>query len=100
VYDPRRLRWLRAGDRFRFDWDDEERYTWRPRRRRRPLAALPHLAVVGVDRLVLARVLGNDRPPLSATVRERLRAFYADDGADLAILLDRPLPWAPRPPNR
>ena len=93
VSDPRRLRWLRAGDRFRFRWDDESRYTWRPRRRRRPLAVLPHLAVVGVDRLVLARVLGNRRPPLDEGVRARLRAFYADDVADLATLLDRPLPW-------
>jgi len=98
VYDLRRLRWLRAGERFRFDWDDEERYTWRPRRRRRPLAAIPHLAVVGVDRLVLARVLGNDRPPLAAAVRDRLRAFYADDVADLAILLHRDLDaWGSAP---
>ena len=95
VSDPRRLRWLRAGDRFRFRWEDEERYTWRPRRRRRPLAALPHLAVVGVDRFVLARVFDDGRPPLDEGVRARLRAYYADDVADLATLLDRPLPWPP-----
>ncbi len=93
VYDLRRLRWLRAGDRWRFDWDDEERYVWVPRRRRRPLALLPHLAVVGVDRVVLARVLGNDRPPLSDEVRERLRAFYADDVAELTTILGRDPGW-------
>lgn len=93
VYDPRRLRWLRAGDRFRFDWDDEQVYTWRPRRRRRPLAAVPHLAVVGVDRVVLARVLGNDRPPLDPAVRDRIRAFYADDVAALEALLGRSPKW-------
>lgn len=99
VYDPRRLRWLRAGDRFRFDWDAERTYTWRPRRRRRPLAALPHLAVVGVDRVVLARVLGNARPPLDHAVRARLRAFYADDLAALPALIGRPLPegWTQDP---
>jgi hypothetical protein len=91
VYDRRRLRWLRAGDRFRFDWDDEERYVWAPRRRRRPVAAIPHLAIVGVDRVVLARVLGNERPPLDPAVRARLRAFYADDVADLSDLLGRDL---------
>lgn len=100
VYDLRRLRWLRAGDRFRFDWDDEDRYTWRPRRRRRPLALVPHLAFVAVDRAVLARTLGTARPPLDPAVRARLRAFYADDVAALSTLLARPLPWGSQDPNR
>jgi hypothetical protein len=52
---------------------------------------VPHLAFVGIDRVVLARVLGNQRPPLDPTVGARLRAFYADDVAELAELLGRDL---------
>lgn len=44
-----------------------------------------------LDRVVLSRVLPNERPPLPARTRRRLEEYYRDDVATLARLLDRPL---------
>lgn len=91
VYDRRRLRVLRARRRWAWSWDDVTTYTYRPRRRRRPLAFLPNAAVVAFDRVLLARLFGNERPRLRPDLEARLRAFYAPDVAVLESLLGRDL---------
>lgn len=91
VYDLRRLRVLRARRRFAFSWDSTTRYTYRPRRLRKPLSLLPTVTIVGLDRVLLARLFGNGKPILAPHLHGRLRQHYADDVADLAVLLDRDL---------
>ncbi|MGH9187216.1 MAG: hypothetical protein ACRD0U_15595, partial [Acidimicrobiales bacterium] len=103
VYDLRRLRVLRARRRFVWSWDDVTVYRYQPRRRRRPFAFIPNAAVVGFDRVVLARLFGSSPPSLDPELEARLRALYADDVAVLEHLLDRDLSaWRhppPPPPN-
>jgi hypothetical protein len=95
VYDHRRLRVLRARRRLAFSWDLAIRYTYRPRRLRKPISFLPNAAIVGLDRMLLARLFGNDKPRLPEHLVERLRQQYAADVAELAQLLDRDLSaWA------
>jgi hypothetical protein len=89
VYEPHRLRVLRWRSRFAFSWDDVDRYDHRSRRWRRPVAAVPVLATVALDRLVLARVWGNRAPTLDPDVERRLRDFYADDIAQLERVTQR-----------
>lgn len=91
VYDLRRLRVLRARRYFAFSWDSATRYTYRPRRLRKPISFVPNAAIVSLDRVLLARLFGNDKPKLPERLVRRLRQRYADDLADLAILLDRDL---------
>ncbi len=87
VYDLRRLRLLRARRRFAWSWADTERYEHRPRRLRRPLRFLPNAMIVGLDRLVLARLLGNRAPCLPLELARRLEAHYARDVALLESLV-------------
>lgn len=91
VYDLRRLRVLRARRHLVFSWDSATRYTHRSRRLRKPVSFVPNAAVVGFDRVLLAPLFGNDKPKLPEHLAERLRQRYADDMAELAILLDRDL---------
>jgi len=91
VHDPRRLRFLRARRRFAWSWDSATEYSYQPRRRRRPVAALLSAGVVAVDRAVLARVFRSPRPTVEPGLEARLRATYADDLGVLESLLDRDL---------
>ena len=89
VYDMRRLRVLRARRRFAWSWSDQTEYHYQPRRLRRPLHFLPNAAIVGFDRLVLARLYGNEQPRLDPELTARLRAVYRDDVGVLEELLGR-----------
>ncbi len=89
VYDMRRLRLLRARRRFAWSWDGVQVYRYQPRRLRRPLHFIPNAAIVGFDRLVLARVFGNAAPRLSPDLTARLRELYCDDVRALESLLSR-----------
>lgn len=91
VYDIRRLRVLRARRRFTFSWDSVTQYRYRPRRLRRPMSFVPNAAIVGFDRVLLARLFGNDKPKLSEHLVHRLRQRYAEDVTELAVLLNRDL---------
>ena len=91
VYEARRLRVLRARRSLVWSWDGVVTYTYRPRRRRRPLAFLPNAAVVAFDRVVLARMFGNPRPGLRPDLEDRLRALYAADVEVVESLLQRDL---------
>jgi hypothetical protein len=91
VYDLRRLRLLRSRRRLTFSWDSTDRYTYRTRRLRKPVSFLPNAAVVAVDRLVLARLFGNEKPVVPEPVTRRLREYYSEDVADLGRLLARDL---------
>lgn len=93
VYDPRRLRFMRARARLAFSWDSTDRYTYRPRRLRRPLGSALAVAATVVDRQLLARVFGNEPPTLSPGLRDRLGAFYEDDARLLANVLGRDPGW-------
>lgn len=95
VYDQRRLRVLRARRRLAFSWDSVSRYTYRPRRLRKPISFVATAAIVGFDRVLLARLFGNDKPKLPEHLAHRLRERYATDVAELAVLLNRDLSaWA------
>jgi hypothetical protein len=89
VYDMRRLRVLRARRRFAWSWSDQTEYHYQSRRLRRPLHFLPNAAIVGFDRLVLARLYGNKQPRLDPELAARLRAVYRDDVGALEGLLGR-----------
>jgi Sulfotransferase domain len=89
VYDMRRLRVLRARKNFAWSWDGQTVFRYRPRRLRRPLHFLPTAAIVGFDRLVLAKLLGNARPRLEPGLAARLRMLYGDDVRVLESLLSR-----------
>ncbi len=91
VYDLRRLRVLRARRRLVFSWDSVTRYTFRPRRLRKPAGFVPNAAIVGLDRILLSRLFGNAKPHLPEHLAVRLRQRYADDVADLATLIGRDL---------
>jgi hypothetical protein len=91
VYDLRRLRVLRARRRFAFSWDAVTRYTYRPRRLRKPIRFVPNAAIVGLDRVLLAHLFGNDKPNLPEHLIRRLRQRYTEDVTDLAMLLNRDL---------
>ncbi len=98
VYDIRRLRVLRTRRRLAWSWDRATTYEYRPRRRRQPLRFLPNAAVVGFDRVVLARLFGNGSADLRADLEARLRAVYTPDLAQLSSLLDRDLTaWGGEP---
>ncbi|HEX2699644.1 MAG TPA: sulfotransferase [Acidimicrobiales bacterium] len=97
VYDRRRLRVLRARRRFVWSWDSETTYSYRPRRLRRPFSFVPNAAVVGFDRMVLARLLGNRQPSVPPDLEARLCAFYADDLRLAESLLDLDLSAWRRP---
>lgn len=92
VYDMRRLRVLRTRRRLAWSWDDVREYRYRSRRVRRPLHFVPNAAIVGFDRLLLARLMGNVLPTLPIDLERRLRARYADDVRTLEGLLSRELP--------
>jgi hypothetical protein len=91
VYDLRRLRCLRARRRFVWSWDDVSVFECQRRRRRRPLRFLPNAAIVGFDRLVLARIFRDAQRSLRPDVATRLAAVYAPDVARLEALLQRDL---------
>jgi hypothetical protein len=92
TYDLRRLRVLRARRRFAWSWDDVTEYTYRPRRLRRPLASAVSAAVVGFDRVVLARALGAGPPvALRPDLERRLRDLYVEDVEQLERMLGRDL---------
>jgi hypothetical protein len=92
TYDLRRLRVLRARRRFAWSWDDVTEYTFRPRRLRRPIASAVSAAVVGLDRVVLARAFGAGPPPeLRPDLERRMRDLYVDDIGQLELMLGRDL---------
>ncbi|MDQ6797087.1 MAG: hypothetical protein M3011_03505 [Actinomycetota bacterium] len=66
-------------------------YDYQARRLRQPVRFLANAGVVGFDRVVLDRVLGNDRPNLRPDHRARLREIYAPDLDLLASLIGRDL---------
>jgi len=79
VYDLRRLRFLRTRRRWAWSWADTTAYEYRPRRLRKPLQFVPNAAIVGFDRYVLSRLLGNAKPSLPAELKAELHDLYADD---------------------
>ena len=87
AYDIRRLRWLRLRARLAFSWDSTDTYRYRPRRRRRPLGFVPTAFVVGVDRVLLSRLLPAPQPRLPPVLDRALRSWYASDLDDLESLL-------------
>lgn len=91
VYDLRRLRFLRARRRLAWSWDDAAAYEYRPRRLRKPLRFLPNAAIVGFDRCILGRLLGNAEPPLPAALKARLHDVYAEDLTVVERLVQRDL---------
>lgn len=91
VYDLRRLRVLRARRRFAWSWAETSTYSYQPRRLRRPLRFLPNAAIVGLDRLVLSRLFGNEVATLPRALEDRLRDHFTDDVRMLEDLVDRDL---------
>jgi hypothetical protein len=89
VYPLKRLQFLRLRN--RFVYDDGNPLTGTMRRPTRMRQALPNAAVVLADRYVLAPVLGNDKPPLSAEVATLLRDLYAEDINKTELLVGRDL---------
>jgi hypothetical protein len=87
IYHPRRLRWLRTRRHLAFSWDREDRYTYRPRRLRRPVRGAMAMAVVAVDRFVLHRVLGDPPADIPESLRADLTAHYAGEVCALEDLL-------------
>jgi len=101
VYDLRRLRVLRARRRLAWSWDRATTYEYQPRRQRQPVKFLASAAVVGLDRVVLARVFTDGSPRLRPDLADRLRAVYAPEVALLSSLLDRDLSsWGIYPATR
>lgn len=90
VYPLARLRFLRIRNRLVVRWDETGTHVTLPQPRR----SLPRLtsgAVAAFDRFALSRIVGNQRPPLSADVQQRLTDWYADDITQLEHLLQRDL---------
>lgn len=93
VYDLRRLRLARAQARFTFAWEGQDRYTYQPRRWRRPVALVPAVGLKLVDRHLLGRWWGDEGPDLSPALIDRLRAYYESDRVALAAVLGRTIRW-------
>lgn len=89
VYQPTRLKLgsLRPKLLFRFN-DDRTRMIGRTRN---PLKVALAAGLIGFDRVVLAPLLGNPRPVVPDTLRQRLKDYYADDIARLQTLIKRDL---------
>ena len=81
-----RLRWLRLRN--RWTWREAELGHWSPSRPARPLPALGHLAVHGIDRMLLAPLDRSRRSPLSQELELELWRYYEDDVARLEKLFD------------
>lgn len=89
VYQPTRVRLQSYRPRllYRFD-QDRTRMTGRTRN---PLRIALASALVGLDRLVLSRCLGNAKPVIPQELRQRISAYYDQDRAQLQSLLQRDL---------
>lgn len=90
VYPLSRLRFLRLRNHLVVRWDDTGTHVTLPK----PARLAPRLAsgaVAAADRLVLSRVIGNQRPTISPDVYARLVNWYAEDVSQLEDMLQRDL---------
>ena len=90
VYPLARLRFLRTRNKLVRSGDPTGTHVLLlpPRGRAKRLLSA---AVAGVDRYVLAPVLGNEPPPTSPEVRSQLVEYYSKDVQDLQELIQRDL---------
>ena len=76
VYDATRLRFLRLRNRLCYRYNEDMSIRWR---RKNVLATLVNSLFYTVDRMLLVRVFGNEKPPLSAASKELLDRYYRCD---------------------
>ena len=81
IYSLARLRWLRL--RQRYVWQEDADGVWRHARPIGLYAKVANAAVVGIDRIVLRRLIANQPPTLSPVLRRRMLEYYATDTARL-----------------
>jgi len=87
VYDETRLRFLRLRNRLCYRYNEDMSIRWR---RRNIAATLINGLFHAVDRMLLVKVFGNEKPPLSEASRELLDSYYRCDQALLRTdYLDR-----------
>lgn len=85
IYQPTRLKLLAWRPRLLYRFNAER--TRMIGRTRNPLRIGLAGAIIALDRLILARLLGNAKPRLSPELRARLRGYYDADIAKLEGLL-------------
>lgn len=90
VYSLERLRLLNLRNRHMLHWDADRTHPTIPKPRN-PLTRLYCNAIAATDRYLLARIHRDPKPVLSAELTGRLHAFYRDDLARLAGLIERDL---------
>jgi len=93
VYQPTRLKLSRLRPRLLYKFNDN--HTRIVGRTRNPLKIALAAGLIGFDRTVLAPLLGNPKPAVPDSIRQRLTEYYADDTAKLETLINRDLKqWA------
>ena len=56
--------------------------------------------IVGIDRVVLSRVIGNTKPKLSNSIRDEISRLYKDDIEELEVLVGKQISeWTKKPNN-
>jgi hypothetical protein len=56
--------------------------------------------IVGIDRVVLSRVIGNTKPKLSNSIRDEISRLYKDDVEELEVLVGKQISeWTKKPNN-
>lgn len=89
VYQPTRLKLGTWRPRLLFKFNED--HTRMVGRTRNPLKIALAAGLVGLDRAVLAPLLGNPRPVVSDDLRQKLAAFYTQDRQELESLIERDL---------
>ena len=89
VYQPTRVRLHSYRPRLLYHFDQNR--TRMTGRTRNPLRIALASAIVGIDRVLLAKCLGNVKPTIPPTLRKQISAYYDQDREQLQNMLQRDL---------
>lgn len=92
IYNRQRLRWRAFANRHFFYKSERLANGYRLQTQdSRLLSKAAFYAFAAVDKLMLSRLLANDKPRLSGSMRNRLTDYYSAEIDSLATILDRDL---------